>query len=61
MAYLRQLRLRRVREALSEANHESETVRSVATRFGFVHMSRFASTYRQAFGEAPSTTLARPD
>jgi AraC-like DNA-binding protein len=60
MAYLCQVRLRRVREALLEANHESATVRSVATRFGFVHMSRFASTYRQTFGEAPSTTLARP-
>jgi AraC-like DNA-binding protein len=60
MAYLRQVRLRRVREALSEANHEYATVRSVATRFGFLHMSRFASTYRQTFGEAPSTTLARP-
>jgi AraC-like DNA-binding protein len=60
MAYLRQLRLRRVREALLEADHESTTVRSIATRFGFLHMSRFASTYRQTFGETPSTTLARP-
>jgi AraC-like DNA-binding protein len=58
MAYLRQVRLRGVREALVEANPESVTVRSVATRFGFMHMSRFAATYRQAFGEAPSTTLA---
>jgi AraC-like DNA-binding protein len=60
MTYLRQVRLRRVRGALLEANHESATVRAVATRFGFLHMSRFASTYRQAFGEAPSATLARP-
>jgi AraC-like DNA-binding protein len=58
MTYLRQVRLRRAREALLQANRESETVRSVATRFGFVHMSRFASMYRQTFGEAPSTTLA---
>jgi transcriptional regulator GlxA family with amidase domain len=43
-----------------EADHESTTVRSIATRFGFLHMSRFASTYRQTFGETPSTTLARP-
>jgi AraC-like DNA-binding protein len=61
MTYLRQVRLRRAREALLEANRESDTVRSVATRFGFVHMSRFASTYRQTFGEAPSTTLGLAD
>jgi AraC-like DNA-binding protein len=60
MTYLRQVRLRRVREALLEASPDSETVRSVATRLGFMHMSRFASTYRHTFGEAPSTTLVRP-
>jgi transcriptional regulator GlxA family with amidase domain len=59
MAYLRQVRLRRVREALSEESHESTTVRSVAMRFGFLHMSRFAATYQRAFGETPSATLAR--
>jgi AraC-like DNA-binding protein len=60
MAYLRQVRLRRVREALSEASPASATVRALATQCGFLHMSRFASTYRHTFGEAPSTTLARP-
>jgi transcriptional regulator GlxA family with amidase domain len=59
MTYLRQVRLRRVRETLSEANPESATVRSIATRFGFLHMSRFAATYRHTFGEPPSTTLGR--
>ena len=31
----------------------------VAMRYGFGHQGRFAATYRDAFGELPSETLAR--
>lgn len=59
MTYLRAVRLRRVHEELRRADPGSTTVASVAMQWGFVHMSRFATAYRQAFGEAPSQTLSR--
>jgi AraC-like DNA-binding protein len=59
MTYLRAVRLRRVHEELRRADPGSTTVAAVAMQWGFVHMSRFAIAYRQAFGEAPSQTLSR--
>ncbi|MBS0340876.1 MAG: helix-turn-helix transcriptional regulator [Proteobacteria bacterium] len=35
------------------------SVTSVATRWGFRHLSRFAEHYRRTFGELPSETLSR--
>ena len=32
------------------------TVTTVAMRFGFVHLGRFAAEYRRMFGEIPSET-----
>lgn len=56
--YWRRLRLAIVREELLQgANGASVT--DVATLYGFCHLGRFASQYRQSFGEAPSTTLGR--
>jgi AraC-like DNA-binding protein len=60
MIYLRQVRLRRAREALEAADRDATTVRAVAVGLGIWHMSRFAAAYREAFGEAPSDTLNRP-
>jgi AraC-like DNA-binding protein len=60
MAYLRQVRLRRAREALQAADRDATTVRAVAARLGIVHMGRFAAAYREAFGETPSETLDHP-
>ena len=58
MAYLREQRLLRAREDLADAGvHDGVTVTSVALRWGFTHLGRFASSYRQRFGEAPSATL----
>lgn len=59
MAYLRQVRLRRVHEELRRADPGSTTVGAVAMRWGFLHMGRFAAAYREAFGQAPSQTLSR--
>jgi AraC-like DNA-binding protein len=58
MRYLQDTRLRRVHSALYGAVPGSTTVEAVATRWGFVHMGRFAAAYRAAFGESPATTLA---
>lgn len=41
------------------AAREEDSVTGVATRWGFRHLSRFSASYRQAFGELPSVTLAR--
>ena len=57
MMYLRRLRLHRVHAELTAGSAESATVTMVAGRWGFVHLGRFASQYRQLFGETPSETL----
>ncbi|WP_307873065.1 AraC family transcriptional regulator [Paractinoplanes ovalisporus] len=57
MTYLQQVRLGRVHEALRRADPARVTVASVAHRWGFAHLGRFASAYRARFGESPSETL----
>ena len=59
MAYLRQLRLEKVCDELSAAEPGTVSVTEVATRWGFVHLGRFAAAYSSAFGEQPSATLRR--
>lgn len=57
--YLRQVRLRRVREALLASDADSTTVATVASGWGFFSLGRFAAQYREAYGESPSQTLRR--
>jgi AraC-like DNA-binding protein len=57
MAYLRELRLHAVHDELAVAEPGSITVTEAATRWGFVHLGRFAATYRRQFAELPSDTL----
>jgi AraC-like DNA-binding protein len=57
MIYLRRVRLRRVHAELAANSPDSATVTMVAGRWGFVHLGRFASQYRELFGETPSQTL----
>ncbi|WP_442875877.1 helix-turn-helix domain-containing protein [Amycolatopsis sp. NBC_01488] len=60
MRHLREVRLDRVRDDLVAARDVSGArVTPIAARWGFTHMSRFATAYRQKFGEAPSITLRR--
>ncbi|GKW48837.1 AraC family transcriptional regulator [Halomonas sp. NCCP-2165] len=55
METLRQVRLRRVRQALL-AEQGSASITDIAMSWGFTHMGRFSLAYRQAFGESPSET-----
>ncbi|WP_328528488.1 AraC family transcriptional regulator [Nocardioides sp. NBC_00368] len=57
--YLRQVRLGRVRDALLASDAEATTVATVASRWGFFSLGRFAAQYREAYGETPSQTLRR--
>jgi AraC-like DNA-binding protein len=63
MTYLRHVRLHRVRAELADASRarSSAAVTSVASRWGFVHLGRFAQQYRQLFGEPPSQTIRLSD
>lgn len=57
--FVRAERLNQVRKALVEARRAGRAVSigDVAADWGFWHLSRFASDYRDMFGELPSETL----
>lgn len=59
MTYLNQVRLGRVHEDLRYADPAQTTVATVAHRWGFTHLGRFANAYRAKYGTLPSTTLRR--
>lgn len=59
MAFLRGIRLQRVRAQLL-ASDGSVSVSEIARRWGFHHLGRFSAYYRDAFGEVPSRTVQRP-
>jgi len=55
--YLREVRLRRVREELSQGVKCDRTVSEIAGGWGFTHMGRFSHYYADRYGELPSDTL----
>jgi AraC family ethanolamine operon transcriptional activator len=57
--YLRVLRLNAVRRELRRHSPTTACVSDIAYQWGFWHLSRFATHYRQLFGELPSETLKR--
>ena len=57
LAYLRRVRLDRAHHDLLTGDPAHETVTAVAHRWGFPNPSRFAATYRRAYGVTPSYTL----
>ena len=59
MAYLRILRLNKVRGELRTAMTADTTVTHIATSWGFIHLGEFARDYLRLFGEPPSETLVR--
>lgn len=60
LAYLRRVRLHHAHQDLAQATRgDGTTVTTVAYRWGFTSPSRFAATYRAAYGVLPSDTLSR--
>ncbi|QWF20483.1 AraC family transcriptional regulator [Nocardioides sp. LMS-CY] len=58
-AFVQKSRLEKARqELLVGAEEGSATVTSVAVRWGFAHVGRFARLYQQEFGVLPSQTLS---
>jgi AraC-like DNA-binding protein len=57
MTYLRSLRLTHAHRALRAGGADETTVAQIAYDAGFVHLGRFAATYRARYGVAPSQTL----
>jgi AraC-like DNA-binding protein len=57
--YMRLRRLNMVRAELHRADPKAASVATVARRYQFSELGRFAATYRAIFGEMPSDTLRR--
>jgi len=56
-AYLRQVRLDRVRDALVAGDPATTNVGDVARHWGFAHAGRFSAAYAEQHGEYPRDTL----
>ncbi|OBJ32584.1 AraC family transcriptional regulator [Mycobacterium colombiense] len=59
MAYLREVRLRRAHQNLLESDPSTATVASVAYRWGFSNLGRFAAAHTARYREPPVETLRR--
>jgi len=55
--FVRAARLHQARAAL-RARGQCESIATIATRYGFLHLGRFSRYYREMFGEPPSRTAA---
>ncbi|MFZ7089333.1 helix-turn-helix transcriptional regulator [Curtobacterium sp. RRHDQ10] len=58
-AYIRQVRLDRVRDALVAGDPRTTNIADVARHWGFAHAGRFSSAYLERHGEYPRETLRR--
>ncbi|HWO62487.1 MAG TPA: AraC family transcriptional regulator [Umezawaea sp.] len=60
ITYARRARLRKAHAELQTADHDTTTVTSIAHRWGFTNLGRFAAEYRSAYGRSPAETLRLP-
>jgi choline dehydrogenase-like flavoprotein len=56
-AYVRVVRLRRAHRDLRSADPTRHTVASIAHRWGFTHLSRFAAAHKTMYGQTPLQAL----
>lgn len=59
VTYIRNVRLHRIRAELQSTPLNVTSIASVASKWGFWHMSLFSRYYRELFGECPIDTLRR--
>jgi AraC-like DNA-binding protein len=57
MAYVRVVRLRRAHRDLRSADPCHSTVSSIAHRWGFTHLGRFAAAHKTMYGQTPLQAL----
>ncbi|MEV8213311.1 helix-turn-helix domain-containing protein [Leifsonia sp. NPDC077715] len=57
--YLQRVRLDGARQELESGDASDVSVQEIASRWGFVHLPRFAARHREEYGEYPSQTLRR--
>ena len=57
--YVRQRKLERIHAVLQDPASSVRNVTEIALDYGFLHLGRFAESYRQRFGELPSVTFNR--
>jgi AraC-like DNA-binding protein len=59
ISYLREVRLRRAHRGLLESDPSTTSVASVAHRWGFTNLGRFAAAHAARYNETPAVTLRR--
>ena len=59
MEYVRRVRLQHAHEDLAASDGRQTSVGHIARRWGFGHLGRFATSYREAYGCSPHITLSR--
>ncbi len=57
-AYLKALKLNRLRQDLKDADPYTDSVHQIARHWGLDHSGALAADYKRLFGELPSQTLA---
>lgn len=57
MEYVRRVRLHRAHVDLVAGERATTSVAEIGRRWGFGHLGRFATGYRQTYGESPRETL----
>ena len=58
-SYVRRLRLHRIRHSLASDAEKACTVALISNQWGIGEIGRMSGRYKELFGEAPSSTLAR--
>jgi len=53
-SYIRNERIRRIREALANPTYRDETVQSISSRFGLTDASHVSKLFKQTYGQTPS-------
>ncbi len=59
MAYIKGVKLDKIREELGQAHAHETSVAQVASKYGISSLGNFAACYRRRFGELPRDTLLK--